>query len=780
MHAIQEEINQLTSVLNEHNYRYYVDDAPSVPDAEYDRLINRLKQLEAENPELCLPDSPTQRVGGVALAKFDQITHLKPMLSLDNVFSEDEFNAFYKRISDKTSEPPTFCCEPKLDGLAVSILYRDGVYERAATRGDGSVGEDITENVRTILSIPLKLRGSDFPPLLEVRGEVIMPKKAFDALNDRARAKGEKLFVNPRNAAAGSLRQLDSKVAASRALGFYAYALGVVEPESWPLGKGHHEQLMQLKSWGFPVSGEVKQCDDVKSVIDYYTDILDRRGALDYEIDGVVIKVDSIEHQLQLGFVAKAPRWATAFKFPAQEEMTLLEGVDFQVGRTGAVTPVARLKPVFVGGVTVSNATLHNADEIARLGVKVGDTVIVRRAGDVIPQIVAVVKSERPKNATSIEFPKRCLVCDSVIEKVIKQKRLKTKSHAIEQATQKCTGGLSCKAQLKESVSYFVSKKCFDIDGVGDKIVEQLIERKLIQTPADLFGLKVDDALALEGFGEVSAKNLFDSIQAKCTVSLERFILSLGISEVGDATVKALVKNLGSLSNIRRCPPEALVLLPDIGEEVAEEIVSYFASEQNIDFVNKLYGLIKIYPEMKGLSNSTIKKSTMSHYIVKLKIPSIAQVTAKAIAEEFMTFNDLMNAEFSDLISVKGLTDKRRQSLMDFLNIEKNRNYMKSLEAKLLEMGLHWTQEQSVEEDDELPITFFTNKIIVLTGSFSTMKRNEAKVILEGKGAKVSGSISKNTDILIAGEKAGSKLTTAQNLDVTVWSEADLIEALNE
>ncbi|WP_299788652.1 NAD-dependent DNA ligase LigA [uncultured Shewanella sp.] len=668
MHAIQKEIKHLTSVLNEHNYRYYVDDAPTVPDAEYDRLINRLKQLEAEHPELCLPDSPTQRVGGVALAKFDQITHLKPMLSLDNVFSEDEFGAFYKRISDKTSETPTFCCEPKLDGLAVSILYRDGVYERAATRGDGSVGEDITENVRTIRSIPLKLRGSDFPPLLEVRGEVIMPKKAFDSLNDRARAKGEKLFVNPRNAAAGSLRQLDSKITAGRALGFYAYALGVVEPESWPLGQGHFEQLMQLKSWGFPVSSEVKQCGDVKAVLDYYADILNRRDALDYEIDGVVIKVDSIAHQLQLGFVAKAPRWATAFKFPAQEEMTLLEGVDFQVGRTGAVTPVARLKPVFVGGVTVSNATLHNADEIARLGVKIGDTVIVRRAGDVIPQIVAIVAEKRPDGATEILFPQTCPVCDSMVER--------TEGEAVA----RCTGGLFCEAQRKEAIKHFASRKALNIDGMGDKVVEQLIDKELVASPADLFKLTASAMTMLDRMGMKSATKLVAAIENAKQTTFARFLYGLGIREVGEATAANLANYFKNLDKLKAADADEFIKVDDVGAIVAQHLTYFFAQPHNLEVVDNLL-------------------------LAGVNWPDIEEVS-------------------EDALSLKGQT---------------------------------W----------------------VLTGTLTRLNRNDAKAKLQALGAKVAGSVSKNTDCLVAGEAAGSKLTKAQDLGIKVIDEDALLVILN-
>ncbi|NRD74346.1 NAD-dependent DNA ligase LigA [Shewanella sp. VB17] len=667
MHVI-EEIKQLTASLNEHNHRYYVEDEPSVPDAEYDRLLNRLKALEADNPDLCLATSPTQRVGGVALAKFEQIIHLKPMLSLDNVFSEEEFDAFYKRISDKVNQAPTFCCEPKLDGLAVSILYRDGVYERAATRGDGTTGEDITENVRTILSIPLTLRGDHFPPLLEVRGEVIMPKKAFDALNNRARLKGDKVFVNPRNAAAGSLRQLDSKITASRALGFYAYALGVVEPDTWPLADTHYDQLMQLKSWGFPVSAEVKQCDDTGSVMRYYTDIMTRRDTLDYEIDGVVIKVDTLEQQKLLGFVAKAPRWATAFKFPAQEEMTVLEGVDFQVGRTGAVTPVARLKPIFVGGVTVSNATLHNADEIARLGVKVGDTVIVRRAGDVIPQIVAIVAELRPEGAAVIEFPQTCPVCDSRVERVEGE------------ATARCTGGLFCEAQRKEAIKHFASRKALDIDGMGDKVVEQLIDKELVESPADLFTLTASAITMLDRMAMKSATNLVTAIEVAKTTTFNRFLYGLGIREVGEATAANLANYFKTLDKLKVADAATFMKVDDVGVIVAQNLTHFFAQPHNLAVVDSLVEAGVNWPEIEDAAQETL--------------------------------------------SLKGQT---------------------------------W----------------------VLTGTLTKLNRNDAKAKLQALGAKVAGSVSKNTDCLVAGEAAGSKLTKAQDLGINVIDEDGLLQVLS-
>ncbi|BAJ01634.1 NAD-dependent DNA ligase LigA [Shewanella violacea] len=665
--AVAQEIAELTDILNGHNYCYYVDDAPSIPDAEYDRLLKQLKVLETAHPEYCFPDSPTQRVGGVALAKFDQVVHLKPMLSLDNVFSDEEFEAFYNRINDKTDTAPTFCCEPKLDGLAVSILYRDGIYERAGTRGDGKTGEDITENVRTILSIPMKLRGENFPPLLEVRGEVIMPKQAFDSLNERARAKGEKEFVNPRNAAAGSLRQLDSKITASRALGFYAYALGVVEPETWELADHHYDQLMQLKSWGFPVSAEVKQCDSVKDVIAYYTDIMTRRSSLAYEIDGVVIKVDNIDQQAMLGFVAKAPRWATAFKFPAQEEMTLLEGVDFQVGRTGAVTPVARLKPIFVGGVTVSNATLHNADEIARLGVKIKDTVIVRRAGDVIPQIVAIVADKRPDDASEIEFPTTCPVCDSLVERLEGE------------AVARCTGGLFCEAQRKEAIKHFASRKALDIDGMGDKVVEQLIDKELVESPADLFKLSASAMTMLDRMGLKSATNLVKAIEVAKQTTFSRFLYALGIREVGEATAANLASYFKSLDKLKAANAEEFIKVDDVGIIVAQHLTHFFAQEHNLAVVDSLI--------QAGVNWPAIEE----------------------VAEESL--------------SLKGQT---------------------------------W----------------------VLTGTLTQLNRNDAKAQLQALGAKVAGSVSKNTSCLVAGEAAGSKLTKAQDLGIKILDEEGLLAVL--
>lgn len=777
---IQQQLDTLREQLAYHGHRYYVEDNPEIPDAEYDRMMQQLLALEAEHPELMSVDSPSQRVGGTPLDSFTQVKHELPMLSLDNAFNDEELNAFEKRLLDRliTAGNVSYCCEPKLDGLAVSLMYENGVLVQAATRGDGATGENITTNVRTIRSIPLKLQGEGWPVRLEVRGEVFMPKKGFDELNARALKKGDKAFANPRNAAAGSLRQLDSKIAATRPLSFYAYSVGVVE--GMDLADSQYDRLVQLKGWGIPMCPEIRQLETINDVIAYYQDIGERRQSLSYEIDGVVIKVDDVETQEQLGFVARAPRWAIAYKFPAQEEMTLLNNVEFQVGRTGAITPVAKLEPIFVGGVTVSNASLHNADEVARLGVMVGDTVIIRRAGDVIPQVVSVVESRRPESAKPIIFPTECPVCQSKVQKVIKHKHLKTISHEIEQVTMRCTGGLNCKEQLKQSLSYFVSRKCFDIEGLGERIVEQLIDYKLISTPADLFELEKEDFLKLEGFAEVSASNLFEAIQARKVVSLERFILSLGIAEVGEATAKALVKHLGNLEIIRKCPREALVLLPDVGSEVADEIASFFENTANSEFVEKLYKQLTINPEEKGLSKQIKKKSVMAHYLIELKVYGIGNVTAKRIAEYFSSFSELFNAEYIDIISVKDLSQKARLNLDLLVKSEAKRKTVLKLESLLLDLGLHWScvdeETQPVEDVKDTPVS---GKIMVITGSFSKMKRNDIKSLLEEMGAKVTGSVSKNTDILIAGEKAGSKLTKANDLNVDVWDENLLWSKLN-
>ena len=667
--SIQSTLEQLKETLHYHAVRYYVEDSPEIPDAEYDRLMQQLLKIEQENPELVTVDSPSQRVGGAPLDGFTQVTHEIPMLSLDNAFSDEDLDAFNKRMSDRAplADLTTFCCEPKLDGLAVSLLYENGTLVQAATRGDGTTGENITENVRTISSIPLKLQGEGWPTRIEVRGEVFMPKAGFDKLNEQALKKGEKVFVNPRNAAAGSLRQLDSRITAKRPLAFYAYSVGVVEGAE--LSGSHYQRFLQLKSWGLPMCPETKQLSSLNDVKAYYQDIMARRDALAYEIDGVVIKVDNIAAQEVLGFVARAPRWAIAYKFPAQEEITLLNDVEFQVGRTGAITPVAKLEPVFVGGVTVSNATLHNAEEIERLGVMVGDSVIIRRAGDVIPQIVAVVTERRPESAKEIVFPEACPVCSSAVERVEGE------------AVARCTGGLVCQAQRKEALKHFVSRKALDVDGLGEKVIEQLVDREMVETPADLFKLSAGVLTVLDRMGPKSAQNVVNALTKAKETTLARFLYSLGIREVGEATAMNLAQHFKSLDMVQTATHEQLVEVQDIGDIVASHITSFFSQEKNREVVDKL-----------------------------------------------------------------------------------------------LELGLTWPAIEAPVEGQSLPLE---GKTVVLTGSLSQLGRSEAKAALQALGAKVTGSVSKKTDILFAGEAAGSKLTKAQDLGIEIRNEQDLIDLLS-
>ncbi|KFZ30324.1 NAD-dependent DNA ligase LigA [Pseudidiomarina salinarum] len=583
---------QLRALITRYNREYYELDEPSIPDAEYDRLFRELQQLEAEHPQLLSSESPTQKVGSKPLTSFRQVQHETPMLSLDNAFSEDEFSTFVERIKDRldSSSEIAFCCEPKLDGAAVSLLYEHGVLVRGATRGDGQTGEDITANVRTIRNLALQLEG-DYPDRLEVRGEVFMPVKAFERYNEQALARGEKVFANPRNAAAGSLRQLDSSITAQRPLHFYAYGMGVVSTGT-TLADSHYERLQQLQSWGLPVSDEVKRVADGGSCHGYYQDILSRRDALRYEIDGVVIKVDSIPLQNDLGFVSRAPRWAIAWKFPAQEEITTIRGVDFQVGRTGAITPVARLEPVAVGGVTVSNATLHNADEIERLDIRIGDVVTIRRAGDVIPQVVQVLHDRRPDDTQVIEFPDRCPICDSHVER------------AEGEAVTRCTGGLICAAQRKEALKHFASRKAMDIDGLGDKLIEQLVEREWLKSPADLYRLRARELAHLPRMGEKSAENIAAAIAASKETTLPRFLYALGIREVGEATAANLAVHFAELDSLMQAAPEQLEEVPDVGAVVASHIYQFFREEHNQQVISELQELGVNWPAVEKLATS--------------------------------------------------------------------------------------------------------------------------------------------------------------------------------
>ncbi|MGM0535103.1 MAG: NAD-dependent DNA ligase LigA [Pseudomonadota bacterium] len=574
---IRDEAARLRAELDDANYRYYVLDEPRLTDADYDRRLRRLQELEEAYPDLVTPDSPTQRVGAAPDAGFPEVEHAVPMLSLDNAFDESELEAFVKRVADRLEMSPdtmAFCCEPKLDGAAVSLVYENGMLTSGATRGDGRTGEGITSNLRTLRSIPLRLRGDDPPELLEVRGEVIIGHEDFEAMNQRARAQGNKVFANPRNAAAGSLRQLDPRVTATRPLAFSAYQVARIEPEQ---GDASHSQLMaRLGDFGLRTSSELAVVEGARGIIDYCRRLGEKRDGLGHDIDGVVIKVDDLRLQRELGFVARAPRWAIAFKFPAQEETTRLNDVEFQVGRTGAITPVARLEPVSVAGVTVSNATLHNADEIARLGVMIGDTVAIRRAGDVIPQVVRVLEEARPSDARSIVFPERCPACDSQIERLEGE------------AVARCSGGLYCPAQRKEALKHFASRRALDIDGLGEKLIDQLVARDWVTTPADLFRLEVEQLATLPRMARKSSENLVAALQKAKHTTLARFIYALGIREVGEATAANLARHFGTLEALMEADRDSLEAVEEVGPVVAAHVHTFFRQPHNRETIHDL------------------------------------------------------------------------------------------------------------------------------------------------------------------------------------------------
>jgi DNA ligase (NAD+) len=690
-------ITELRHRIEDANYRYYVLDDPSIPDAEYDRLMRELEALEAAHPELADATSPSQRVGIRPASKFEEVVHSAPMLSLANAFADEEVQDFVDRIEKETGDgDPVFSVEPKLDGLAISLRYERGVFVRGATRGDGSTGEDVTANLRTIKSIPLRLRGDAVPAVLDVRGEVFMPKAAFDTYNAWALTNGEKTLANPRNGAAGSLRQLDPRVTAKRPLSFYAYALG--EADGMPAEiKTHSQMLAWLKTLGLPVCPEARTARGVQGVLDYYRDLGKRRNALPYDIDGSVYKLDRYDQQRAMGFVSRAPRWAIAHKYPAQEEATVVEAIDVQVGRTGALTPVARLKPVQVAGVVVTNATLHNADQVARLDVRVGDTVIVRRAGDVIPEVVRVIEEHRPRDAAgeplhpAYALPTECPVCGSAVER------------EEGEVVARCTGGLFCPAQRKQALIHFASRRAMDIEGLGERFVDALVEFDYVNTVADLYRLTVEDFLDMKRraderdgttpetvkAGKVASKwaeNLIAAIDASRDTSLERVLFALGIRDVGESTAKTLTRYFGALDPLMAADEDTLKQVPDIGPVVAARIAHFFAEAHNRDVIAALRG---------GSGGKS---------------------------------------------------------------------------------GVHW-KEGAPQRSSEGPLA---GKTVVLTGGLSSMSRDEAGAKLEALGAKVSGSVSKKTSLVVAGEAAGSKLAKAQELGVDIWDEAKLLEFLAE
>jgi DNA ligase (NAD+) len=783
--AIAARAAELRVRIEDANYRYHVLDDPAIPDADYDRLLRELEAIEHAHPDLATPDSPTRRIGARPAEGFAEVRHALPMLSLNNAFdvadaADDtarfrEVIEFVRRIEESLDiREPVFSVEPKLDGLAISLRYEHGAFALGATRGDGSIGEDVTANLRTVRAIPLHLRGAGWPRVLEVRGEVIMPRAAFARFNAAALAQGEKPLANPRNGAAGSLRQLDPAVTARRPLGFYAYGVGEVDPDAL-LPDTHSATLARLREWGLPVSPEVDTARGWSGLIAYYRRIGAKRAQLPYDIDGVVYKLDRYDQQRVLGFVARAPRWAIAHKFPAEEQATTVEAIEVQIGRTGAATPVARLAPVAVAGVIVTNATLHNADQIARLDVRVGDRVIVRRAGDVIPEVLRVIPEQRPPGSVPWAMPTHCPVCGS---------QLVREDGAV---AWRCSGGLTCAAQRREAILHFAARRALDIEGLGERIVEDLCAFGRVETVADLYRLSLDDFLTMKRHAEERdgtvpetvrkgkiatrwAENLLQAIAASKHPTLARLLFALGIMHIGEETAKTLAKALGSLDRVRRAPPLVLRALPDIGAETARSIATFFAQPGNRAVVDALLAAGVRPVDEQPPQGSLHRWLSFANLVEMSGIPQVGDVGAIRLAAAYP--------------SVAAL---RAGAAQDWAAAAPGAKAVAALHAWLAGPG-----PQALVEAEafaralpasgviETPAGPLTGRSVVLTGTLRSMTREEAGAKLESLGAKVTASVSKRTTFVVAGEAPGSKLDRARELGIEVWDETRLRKYLDE
>ena len=827
MNPTAQHIRHLTALLNRYAYEYYTLDAPSVPDTEYDKLFRELEALERNHPELKLPDSPTQRVGGEPLAGFAEVRHEVPMLSLTNAFSPQDKNgvfdhaemyAFDQRVRDGLDGGhPEYVIEPKFDGLAISLLYRDGVLVQAATRGDGTTGEDVTQNVKTVANIPLRLHGDNIPKLIEVRGEILMLKADFITLNQHQTENGQKTFANPRNAAAGSLRQLDSRITAKRKLTFFPYS--IAQQQGGKEFTTHTEEIDYLTTLGFGHKKlknilKLNKFKDINDVLKRYEKMYEEeRPSLPYEIDGMVVKVNSLAQQRELGFISRAPRWAIAHKFPAEEALTVVEAIDVQIGRTGAVTPVARLQPVFVGGVTVTNATLHNQDEVSRKDVRIGDTVVVRRAGDVIPEVVRVIFERRPMQETAVavsddlkqqqndlfaetpsanqiqsvplhkpyRLPTHCPICRSEIER------------EEGEAVARCSGGMLCQAQRAQGLIHFASRKAMDIDGLGQKQIEQLVAQDLVRHFADLYHLDIPtlqkmketadkgssenengDAETVSGDPSESntqngkkqptkwAENILAGIEASKTPELARFLFALGIRHVGERTAKTLAQAFGSLENVRRAPEPILACLPDIGTVVAHSIAHFFAQDAQQAMIDELLAA-GVAPQTQAVTIPPTRYAEPQRWIARLPGFKISENKAQALWELASK-------------SIEGLqTDKALPADWQAWRSEtQNAALLEDLKTFFAQTSSE-NQEATVSDDLNEAVA---GKTFVLTGTLPTLKRDQAQALIEAAGGKVSGSVSKKTDYVVAGEAAGSKLEKANALGVAVLSEGELLAML--
>jgi DNA ligase (NAD+) len=768
----------LVKELNHHIYNYHVLDAPTIPDAEYDKLFRELQALEAAHPEAVSADTPTSRVGAAPIPEFKQVTHAMPMLSLNNGFADEDIDNFDRRVREgldlANGAQVEYAAELKFDGLAMSLRYENGVFVQAATRGDGYTGEDVSANIRTVRVIPLRLHGDNLPAVLEVRGEVLMFKQDFERLNQRQRDAGQKEFANPRNAAAGSLRQLDARITAERKLRFFAYGIGVLEGADMPAS--HSAVLDWFERLGLPVAKERAVVKGCEGILGYFRSIGEKRKSLPYEIDGVVYKVDRIADQAALGFVSRAPRFALAHKFPAEEALTTVQAIDVQVGRTGAITPVARLHPVSVGGVTVTNATLHNEDEVRRKDVRVGDTVVVRRAGDVIPEVLSVVLERRPQPAPAVyELPRTCPVCGSHV--------VREEGEAIA----RCSGGLTCAAQRKEAIRHFAGRRMMDIEGLGDRYIDSLVEANLIHGVADLYRLTLDDLLAMKRLaderdgttpetvkaGKVATKwadNLLAAIAASKRPPLERLLFALGIRHVGESTGKTLAEWLGSLALVRRAPAALLRVLPDIGGTVAEAIAEFFLEPKNQVALDALLAA-GVEPQGEHAPKAQLRERLDEvKLLAALDIPKLTEPRARQLLADGGTLEKLADLR---IFSVFGLPSSIVESIEAWMAAPGHRESLQALVNLRRELLEQLPQEAPPGAEGPL-----AGKTFVLTGTLPTLSRDQAGALIEAAGGKVSGSVSKKTSYVVAGAEAGSKLEKAESLGVTVLDEAGLLALL--